>query len=388
MANETKQKNTTTMEEIIHGIVHGCQLVRQLEPNLFNLFNQPDMLSVSIDEIVKTFAAAKERLPSMSHQDQASSFSPMLPREAFKEEPPQQQQTQMGATIFMQEWLRSVDPLIQLQQVQAPIGSATPLDMRSYLESKTGMEIQKLRSQLQIGEMGGKDAEGSERSKGTEGDQVQPAEASSSRLRRSRKDEDEKKTLVLPANQFGNTDVPPEDGFTWRKYGQKEILGSMYPRSYYRCTHQKLYACPAKKQVQRVDDKPNFFAVTYRGSHTCHMSSTAPSSSVPPQILLDISREMTQTISPQLSPSSTSGSRWLQSSMHLSLHGSGGVGGGGDDRAAGPSTSSRYGKDREIDYGVADMADAMFNSGSSSGNSMESLFAPAEEWETGEKKSS
>lgn len=99
------------------------------------------------------------------------------------------------------------------------------------------------------------------------------------------------------------------------------------------------------------------------------MSSTAPSS-YPPQLLLDISKD---TISPQLSPSSTSIPGWL-STVNLGLSG----GGGG-----GPSTS-KFG----IDYPVADMADAMFNSGSSSGNSMEYLFASNEDkWEAGEKKS-
>nr|GMD57729.1 WRKY transcription factor 55 [Ipomoea batatas] len=28
---------------------------------------------------------------------------------------------------------------------------------------------------------------------------------------------------------MGNVDIPPEDGYTWRKYGQKEILGSRFP---------------------------------------------------------------------------------------------------------------------------------------------------------------
>ncbi|MCI72290.1 WRKY transcription factor 55-like, partial [Trifolium medium] len=34
---------------------------------------------------------------------------------------------------------------------------------------------------------------------------------------------------MFPAPQIGNTEMPPEDGFTWRKYGQKEILGRKYP---------------------------------------------------------------------------------------------------------------------------------------------------------------
>ncbi|XP_057980230.1 probable WRKY transcription factor 11 [Malania oleifera] len=100
--------------------------------------------------------------------------------------------------------------------------------------------------------------------------------SSSSQSSRRRKDEAKKRVMNVPAPLIGNTQIPPDDGFTWRKYGQKEIYGSRFPRGYYRCTHQKLYQCPAKKQVQRLDDDPYTYEVTYRGEHTCHMSSTAP----------------------------------------------------------------------------------------------------------------
>ncbi|XP_074573657.1 transcription factor WRKY19-like [Curcuma longa] len=60
-----------------------------------------------------------------------------------------------------------------------------------------------------------------------------------------------------------------DDGFTWRKYGQKEILGAKYPRAYFRCAHSASHGCPAKKQVQRSDDDLLVFDVTYHGHHTC-----------------------------------------------------------------------------------------------------------------------
>uniref|UniRef100_A0A0C9S9Q1 TSA: Wollemia nobilis Ref_Wollemi_Transcript_7171_2278 transcribed RNA sequence n=1 Tax=Wollemia nobilis TaxID=56998 RepID=A0A0C9S9Q1_9CONI len=81
-----------------------------------------------------------------------------------------------------------------------------------------------------------------------------------------------RRTIRIPANNSepGN-DVPPDDGYTWRKYGQKDILGAQHPRSYYRCTHKNDLGCQATKQVQRADDDPSFFEITYRGAHTCQM---------------------------------------------------------------------------------------------------------------------
>ncbi|XVE58405.1 hypothetical protein DITRI_Ditri04bG0167200 [Diplodiscus trichospermus] len=66
---------------------------------------------------------------------------------------------------------------------------------------------------------------------------------------------------------------PLDDGFSWRKYGQKDILGAKYPRGYYRCTHRNVQGCLATKQVQRSDDDPTIFEITYRGRHTCTVAS-------------------------------------------------------------------------------------------------------------------
>ncbi|KAL5661887.1 hypothetical protein ACJX0J_029012, partial [Zea mays] len=40
----------------------------------------------------------------------------------------------------------------------------------------------------------------------------------------------ERMTIMVPTQATaGNADQPPDDGYTWRKYGQKDILGSRYP---------------------------------------------------------------------------------------------------------------------------------------------------------------
>lgn len=55
------------------------------------------------------------------------------------------------------------------------------------------------------------------------------------------------------------------DKWAWRKYGQKPIKGSAYPRSYYRCSSSK--GCSARKQVERSHLNPEMFIITYTAQH-------------------------------------------------------------------------------------------------------------------------
>ncbi|EOY20176.1 hypothetical protein QUC31_005789 [Theobroma cacao] len=366
-----RKRPDQTMEETFSLMLHGCKLAKDLESNLGNLANQPEILSKSCDDIVKVFAAAKERL----NADQ----DPALFTQLLRQSPSSSQQPQQSTDPSLQEWLK-----------YGVITQAMDMIQQQILAGKAPLETN---------EMGGKNLlEGSASAplKGSVGGEIQAMElsdsgrgssSSSQRPRRSRKDDEEKCTMTVPAPQMGNTDLPPEDNFTWRKYGQKEILGSRYPRAYYRCTHQKLYNCPAKKQVQRLDNDFYTFEVTYIGQHTCHMSSTAPSIPPPPPLETGTQDQiMTQAMVSQPTPASSSSvplGRWLSMEFTSLASASCGSGSGG---AGGSTATARYG--REVDYPVvADMADVMFNSGSSSSNSMEFIFPSMEDkWEAGDKK--
>lgn len=58
-----------------------------------------------------------------------------------------------------------------------------------------------------------------------------------------------------------------EDGYRWRKYGQKAVKNSSFPRSYYRCTSQK---CSVKKRIERSQQDPSVVITTYEGQHNHH----------------------------------------------------------------------------------------------------------------------
>ncbi|XP_010504968.1 PREDICTED: probable WRKY transcription factor 35 [Camelina sativa] len=78
-----------------------------------------------------------------------------------------------------------------------------------------------------------------------------------------------KKVVCIPApaamNSRSSGEVVPSDLWAWRKYGQKPIKGSPYPRGYYRCSSSK--GCSARKQVERSRTDPNMLVITYTSEH-------------------------------------------------------------------------------------------------------------------------
>ncbi|KAF3333198.1 WRKY transcription factor 22-like protein [Carex littledalei] len=74
-----------------------------------------------------------------------------------------------------------------------------------------------------------------------------------------RKNQQKKVVCHVPADG-GSSDM-----WAWRKYGQKPIKGSPYPRGYYRCSSSK--GCLARKQVERSRTDPGSLIITYTAEH-------------------------------------------------------------------------------------------------------------------------
>ncbi|KAG8043378.1 hypothetical protein GUJ93_ZPchr0458g22747 [Zizania palustris] len=85
-----------------------------------------------------------------------------------------------------------------------------------------------------------------------------------------------KTTIRVPAISAKIADIPPDE-YSWRKYGQKPIKGSPYPRGYYKCSTVR--GCPARKHVERATDDPAMLVVTYEGEHR-HTPGPLPSPAV------------------------------------------------------------------------------------------------------------
>ncbi|MED6173636.1 hypothetical protein PIB30_061514 [Stylosanthes scabra] len=90
-----------------------------------------------------------------------------------------------------------------------------------------------------------------------------------------------KRTIRVPAISSKIADIPPDE-FSWRKYGQKPIKGSPYPRGYYKCSTVR--GCPARKHVERAQDDPKMLIVTYEGEHRHNPQPHSPETAVTPAV--------------------------------------------------------------------------------------------------------
>nr|QCV57305.1 WRKY transcription factor [Fagopyrum tataricum] len=75
---------------------------------------------------------------------------------------------------------------------------------------------------------------------------------------------DKKTTPPRFAFHTQSVDDVLDDGYKWRKYGQKAVKNNIHPRSYYRCTY---HTCNVKKQIQRLSKDTSIVVTTYEGIH-------------------------------------------------------------------------------------------------------------------------
>ncbi|EPS66831.1 hypothetical protein M569_07945 [Genlisea aurea] len=99
---------------------------------------------------------------------------------------------------------------------------------------------------------------------GDHSDYISGKASHSARCHCKRKKSKVKRTFRVPAISSKIADIPPDE-YSWRKYGQKPIKGSPYPRGYYKCSTVR--GCPARKHVERANDDPMMLIVTYEGEH-------------------------------------------------------------------------------------------------------------------------
>ncbi|CAK7335610.1 unnamed protein product [Dovyalis caffra] len=112
---------------------------------------------------------------------------------------------------------------------------------------------------------------------------------------KSKRRKNQQKRVVQHVKEDGLS----SDMWAWRKYGQKPIKGSPYPRSYYRCSSLK--GCLARKQVERSSTDPSTFIITYTAEHShahpTRRSSLAGSTRIKPTAM---PKEATTNIEPNM----------------------------------------------------------------------------------------
>ncbi|CAI5467465.1 unnamed protein product [Closterium sp. Yama58-4] len=69
----------------------------------------------------------------------------------------------------------------------------------------------------------------------------------------------------LLMHRVATTKDEVDDGYRWRKYGEKALKQTNFKRSYYRCSHD---GCLAKRVLERRPEDPGILLVSYRGGHS------------------------------------------------------------------------------------------------------------------------
>ncbi|XP_015867035.3 WRKY transcription factor 71 isoform X1 [Ziziphus jujuba] len=134
----------------------------------------------------------------------------------------------------------------------------TPNSSVSYSSTEAGLEEDSEKSNKDSNQQKGSDDGGSDNSKN---------KVNKLAKKKGEKKQKEPRFAFMTKSEVDHL----EDGYRWRKYGQKAVKNSPYPRSYYRCTTQK---CTVKKRVERSFQDPSTVITTYEGQHNHPIPAT------------------------------------------------------------------------------------------------------------------
>ncbi|XP_061946356.1 probable WRKY transcription factor 25 [Populus nigra] len=154
--------------------------------------------------------------------------------------------------------------------IPAPNSNSNEIQDQSYVTHGNGQMDSSVatpdNSSISIGD----DDFDSQKSKSVGGDDLDEDEPEAKRWKRERDNEGisapgsrtvrEPRVVVQTTSDIDILD----DGYRWRKYGQKVVKGNPNPRSYYKCTFQ---GCPVRKHVERASHDLRAVITTYEGKH-------------------------------------------------------------------------------------------------------------------------
>lgn len=77
-----------------------------------------------------------------------------------------------------------------------------------------------------------------------------------------------------------------------------DVFFFMFFRSYFRCTHKQTRGCKATKLVQKQEQDPSLFQITYIGHHTCNVSDQTHANTEPNDhgVVMDSDNALAATI--------------------------------------------------------------------------------------------
>ncbi|XP_020234990.1 probable WRKY transcription factor 33 isoform X2 [Cajanus cajan] len=160
----------------------------------------------------------------------------------------------------------------------------------------------------------------------------------------------------INASQTVREQKRSDDGFNWRKYGQKQVKGSENPRSYYKCTHPN---CSMKKKVERSLDG-QITEIVYKGHHnhpkpqsrrtnsqSIHQpSSSCTNSGISDQSVVTLGNPQMDHFSIQEDSSASVGEEEFEQTSQTSYS-------GGDEDSLGPDAKRWKGDNENDGYSVS-----------------------------------